>query len=55
MDAKSTDKKTFRLTENEQLLGELIYEFFFLKDEIRLTNSELYEITPVEFLEQVLR
>ena len=48
MEAKSTDRKTFQLTENGQLLGELIYEnLFFLTAEIRLTNSELYEIEPV--------
>ena len=48
MEAKSTDKKTFQLTENAQQLGELVYEnLFFLKAEIKLTNSELYEVKPV--------
>lgn len=48
MEAKSTDKKTFQLTDNEQLLGELIYKsLFFINAEIKLTNSELYEIRPV--------
>lgn len=50
MEAKSTDKKTFQLTHNEQLLGELIYEnLFFLKAEIKLKNSDNYVIAPVGF------
>ena len=50
MEANSTDKKTFQLIENGQQLGELIYEnLFFLKAEIKLANSELYEIKPVGF------
>ena len=48
MEAKSTDKKTFQLSENGQLLGELIYESLFShKAEIKLTNSDLYEVKPV--------
>ena len=48
MESKSTDKKTFQLTENEQHLGELVYEnLFFLRAEIKLANSELYEVKPV--------
>lgn len=40
MEAKSTDKKTFHLTENGQLLGELIYKSLFShKAEIKLTND----------------
>ena len=48
MEAKSTDRKTLQLTENGQQLGELIYEnlFSFLKAEIKLTNSDLYEVNP---------
>jgi len=48
MEAKSTDRKTFQLTENGQQLGELTYEnlFSFLKAEIKLTNSDLYEVNP---------
>ena len=35
MEAKSIDKRTFQLTENEKLLGELIYEnIFFSKAEL---------------------
>jgi hypothetical protein len=50
MEAKSTDKKTFQLTENGKQLGELIYEnLFHLKAEIKLPNSELYKIAPVGF------
>ena len=50
MEAKSTDKKTFQLTENGQQLGELIYEnLFYLKAEIKLSNSEHYKIAPVGF------
>ena len=48
MEAKSVDKKTFQLTDHGQHLGELIYEnLFFLKAEIKLTNSAQYEIAPV--------
>lgn len=48
MEAKSIDKKTFQLIENGQLLGELIYEnLFYLKAEIKLPNSEVYQIKPV--------
>ena len=50
MEANSTDKKTFQLTEDGKQLGELIYEnLFFLKAEIKLQNSELYELAPVGF------
>lgn len=50
MEAKSTDRKTFLLTENGQQLGELIYENqLFLTAEIGLTNSERYQIKPVGF------
>lgn len=48
MEAKSIDKKTFQLVENEQLLGELVYENIFLsKAEIRFPNLETYQIKPV--------
>ena len=47
MEAKSTDKKTFQLSENGQLLGELIYESLFShKAEIKLTK-DLYDIKPI--------
>ncbi len=50
MEANSTDKKTFQLTENGQELGELIYEnLFFSKAEIKLPNSERYELAPIGF------
>lgn len=48
MEAKSIDKKTFQLTENGELLGELIYEnIFFSKAEIKFPNSEVCQIKPV--------
>lgn len=48
MEAKSTDKKTFQLTDNGQQLGELIYESLFShKAEIKLTNSDSYNIKSV--------
>jgi len=48
MEAKSTDQKTFQLVENGQRLGELIYKnLFFLKAEIKLANSNTYELNPV--------
>ena len=51
MEARSIDKKTFQLTENGQLLGELIYEnLFFLKAEMKLRDSDLYGIKPVGIL-----
>ena len=50
MEAKSTDNKTFQLTESGQLLGELIYESLFShKAEIRLTNADLYNIKAIGF------
>ncbi len=50
MEAKSTDKKTFQLTENGQQLGELIYEnLFHLKAEVKLPDAEYYKIAPVGF------
>lgn len=50
MIANSTDKKTFQLTDNEELLGQLIYEnLFFLKASIKLANTEVYDIKPVGF------
>lgn len=50
MEANSTDKKTFQLTENGQALGELGYKnLFSLKAEIKLPNAEYYEIAPVGF------
>jgi hypothetical protein len=48
MEAKSIDKKTFQLTDNGQQLGELTYESIFShKAEIKLANSDLYEVKPV--------
>ncbi|RVT72737.1 hypothetical protein EOD40_15100 [Flavobacterium sufflavum] len=48
MEAKSIDKKTFQLIENEQLLGELVYaDLFYSKAEIKLPNSETYQIKPI--------
>ena len=50
MNAHSTDKKTFQLTENGQRLGEISYEnLFFLKAEINLVNTEKYKVAPVGF------
>src|SRR5688572_12805560 len=50
MEAKSTDRKTLQLTENEQLLGELVYEnLFFLKADIKLANGDLYQLKQVDF------
>lgn len=48
MEAKSIDKKTFQLIENEQLLVELIYDnLLYSKAEIKLLNSEIYQIKPI--------
>ncbi len=48
MEAKSTDKKTFQLTDNGQQLGELIYESVLShKAEIKLINADVYDIKTV--------
>ena len=48
MKAKSTDKKIFQLTDNEQLLGELNYESIFShKAKIKFINSDIYDIKTV--------
>ena len=50
MRVKCTDKKTFRLTDNEHLLGELVYKnFLSYKAQITLNNSECYDIESVGF------
>ncbi|MEZ0540910.1 hypothetical protein [Fibrella arboris] len=50
METKSTNRKTFQLTENSQQLGELIYEHLFsFKAKIKLQNSEFISIQPVGF------
>lgn len=52
MEAQSTDKKSFQLTENGQLLGELIYEdLFFLNAEIKLASLDVFKINPVGFFQ----
>lgn len=54
MEANSTDKKTFQLTENGQALGELGYKnLFSLKAEIKLPNAEYYEIAPLALVGSV--
>ncbi|MFT3793093.1 hypothetical protein [Flavobacterium sp.] len=48
MEAKSTNRRTFQLLENEQILGELAYEnLLFLKATITLGDATPYEIKPV--------
>ena len=51
MEVNSTNNKSFQLTENGRQLGELIYENSFtqMKAEIKLPNSEVYNIVPVGF------
>ena len=50
MKVECTDNKTFRLTDNEELLGQLAYKnLFSYNAEITLTNSDHYEIKPVGF------
>ena len=53
MEVNSTNNKSFQLTENGRQLGELIYESSFtqMKAEIKLLNSEVYNIVPVGFFE----
>ena len=48
MEARSINRKTFQLTENGQLLGELVYKnLFFLSGKIKLSNSDVFEIKRV--------
>ena len=48
MEAQLTNKKTVQLTEDGHELGELIYEnLLHLRADIKLVNSELYEVKPV--------
>ncbi|MEI6948771.1 hypothetical protein V9K67_16390 [Paraflavisolibacter sp. H34] len=50
MTVACTDSKSFRLTDNEQLLGALHYKnLFSYNAEITLANSDRYEIKPVGF------
>ncbi len=50
MEIQSTDRKTYQLMEDGYQLGELIYEnLFFLTADIKLANSELYEVKPAGF------
>ena len=50
MKVECTDNKTFRLTDNENLLGELAYKnLLSYKAEITLTNSDHYDIKSVGF------
>jgi hypothetical protein len=51
MEVNSINNKFFQLTENGRQLGELIYENSFtqMKAEIKLPNSEVYDIVPLGF------
>lgn len=50
MKAHSIDKKTFQLADDEQILGELNYDTpFYLKAEIKMPNTDTYELAPVGF------
>ena len=50
MRVECTDSKTFRLTDGEHLLGELVYKnFFSYQAEITLPNSDRYDIKSVGF------
>ncbi len=52
MKAYSNDNKTFQLTDNNQFVGELIYEsLFFLKAEIKLANNDVFSIKPDGFFQ----
>lgn len=48
MEAKSIDNKTYQLTDEGNSLGELVYrDILFLKAEINLSDSHIYQIKPV--------
>lgn len=50
MNAHSVDRKTFQLTDNNRLSGELIYEQVFdLKAQIKLPGTEVYHLAPEGF------
>ena len=50
MNVECTDNKTFKLTDDRQLIGQLNYKSFFsFKAEIVLPNSEHYDIESVGF------
>lgn len=50
MNVYSNDRKTFLLSDNDQILGELNYETpFYLKAEIKIPNTETYKLAPVGF------
>jgi hypothetical protein len=50
MKIECTDNKTFRLIDNEQLLGELVYKnLSSYKAEITLTEADHYDINSVGF------
>lgn len=52
MNVYSNDRKTFLLSDNDQLLGELNYETpFYLKAEIKIPNTETYKLAPVGFFD----
>ncbi len=47
MEAISIDRKSFQVTDNGVLLGEIIYENIqFITAEIKCTDSETYQIKP---------
>jgi len=48
MNAYSIDNNTFQLTENNQVLSEILYEdLYFLKAEIKVSDTEAYIVKPV--------
>jgi hypothetical protein len=50
MRVECTDSRTFRLTDTDILLGELVYKnFFSYKAEIILANSDRYDINSIGF------
>lgn len=50
MNAYSSDRKAFQVTDNDQLLGELVYQTpFYLKSEIQLPGTEPYKLAPSGF------
>lgn len=52
MEAKSTDRKNFQISENGQLLAELIYaDWLYQKAKIKILNSGEYDLSPVGFLD----
>lgn len=52
MEAKSTDRKTFQISENGQQVAELIYaDLLYQKAKVKFSNSEEIDLAPMGLLD----